>query len=56
MVNQAVDEGRLQRVLDDYLEHRGSFWMLWPGRHTSTKVRVFIDHMCAGLFPAGPGS
>ena len=56
MVNQAVGEGRLQRVLDDYLEHRGSFWMLWPGRHTSTKVRVFIDHMCAGLFPAGPGA
>ncbi len=54
MVNQAVREGRLQRVLDDYLEHRGSFWMLWPSsRHASAKLRVFIDHMCAGLFPAG---
>lgn len=52
MVNQAVHEGRLQRVLDDYLEHRGSFWMLWPSsRHASAKLRVFIDHMCAGLFP-----
>lgn len=55
MVNEAVQQGRLQRVLDDYLEHRGSFWMLWPSsRHASAKLRVFIDHMCAGLFPAGP--
>jgi DNA-binding transcriptional LysR family regulator len=39
---------------DDYLEHRGSFWILWPSsRHASAKLRVFIDHMCAGLFPAG---
>jgi DNA-binding transcriptional LysR family regulator len=54
MVHQAVREGRLQRVLDDYLEHRGSFWMLWPSsRHASAKLRVFIDHMCAQLFPAG---
>ncbi|MDR6577724.1 DNA-binding transcriptional LysR family regulator [Pseudomonas extremaustralis] len=54
MVNQAVEQGRLQRVLDDYLEHRGSFWMLWPSsRHASAKLRVFIDHMCAGLFPVG---
>lgn len=54
MVNQAVAQGRLQRVLDEYLEHRGSFWMLWPSsRHASVKLRVFIDHMCAGLFPAG---
>ena len=56
MVNQAVGAGHLQRVLDDYLEHRGSFWMLWPSsRHASAKLRVFIDHMHAGLFPAGPG-
>jgi len=54
MVNQAVEQGRLQRVLDDYLKHRGSFWMLWPSsRHASAKLRVFIDHMCAGLFPVG---
>ncbi len=52
MVNQAVSEGRLQRVLDDHLEHQGSFWMLWPSsRHASAKLRVFIDHMCARLFP-----
>ncbi|MPR03520.1 LysR family transcriptional regulator [Pseudomonas sp. MAFF 212408] len=54
MVNAAVHQGRLQRVLDDCLEHRGSFWLLWPSsRHASAKLRVFIDHMCAELFPAG---
>lgn len=54
MVNEAVREGRLQRVLDDYLEHCGSFWLLWPSsRHASAKLRVFIDHMYAGLFPVG---
>lgn len=52
MVNHAVAQGHLQRVLDDYLEHQGSFWMLWPSsRHASVKLRVFIDHMCAELFP-----
>ncbi|AZE67948.1 transcriptional regulator, LysR family [Pseudomonas synxantha] len=52
MVNQAVSKGQLQRVLDEHLEHRGSFWLLWPAsRHASAKLRVFIDHMCAGLFP-----
>ncbi|WP_395606699.1 LysR family transcriptional regulator [Pseudomonas sp. B22129] len=55
MVNQAVQQGRLQRVLDDHLEHQGSFWLLWPSsRHASAKLRVFIDHMCARLFPAAP--
>ncbi|WP_439864792.1 LysR family transcriptional regulator [Pseudomonas antarctica] len=55
MVNRAVQQGRLVRVLDDHLEHRGSFWLLWPSsRHASAKLRVFIDHMCAELFPAAP--
>jgi len=52
MVRESVAQGRLLRVLDDYLEHQGSFWMLWPSsRHASSKLRVFIDHMCARLFP-----
>ncbi|QLG92542.1 LysR family transcriptional regulator [Pseudomonas yamanorum] len=53
MVRESVEQGRLQRVLDDYVEHSGSFWMLWPSsRHASAKLRVFIDHMCDQLFPA----
>jgi len=48
-----VEQGRLQRVLDYYLDHSGSFWMLWPSsRHASAKLRVFIDHMGERLFPA----
>ena len=44
---------RLKEHLDYYLEHSGSFWMLWPSsRHASAKLRVFIDHMSARLFPA----
>jgi len=53
MVRESVEQGRLQRVLDPYVEHSGSFWMLWPSsRHASAKLRVFIDHMCDRLFPA----
>ncbi|MFO2462898.1 LysR family transcriptional regulator [Pseudomonas sp. 15FMM2] len=55
MVHEAVEQGRLQRVLDDYLEHSGSFWLLWPSsRHASAKLRVFIDHMSLALFPTAP--
>jgi DNA-binding transcriptional LysR family regulator len=54
MVRESVEQGRLQRVLDDYVEHSASFWMLWPSsRHASAKLRVFIDHMCDRLFPEG---
>lgn len=53
MVRESVEQGRLQRVLDAYLEHSSSFWMLWPSsRHASAKLRVFIDHLCDRLFPA----
>ncbi|NIL16157.1 LysR family transcriptional regulator [Pseudomonas sp. ATCC PTA-122608] len=53
MVRESVEQGRLQRVLDYYLDHSGSFWMLWPSsRHASAKLRVFIDHMGERLFPA----
>jgi DNA-binding transcriptional LysR family regulator len=56
MVRESVEQGRLRLVLDEYLDHRGSFWMLWPSsRYASAKLRVFIDHMCARLFPAGTG-
>ncbi|WP_339528397.1 LysR family transcriptional regulator [Pseudomonas mucidolens] len=55
MVREAVERGRLLRVLDDYLEHSASFWLLWPSsRHASAKLRVFIDHMSVRLFPAEP--
>lgn len=56
MVHEHVRQGRLQRVLDDFLEHTGTFWILWPSsRHAAAKLRVFIDHLCARLFPANDG-
>lgn len=56
MVRESVERGALQHVLDEYLEHNGTFWILWPSsRHAAAKVRVFIDHVCARLFPANKG-
>lgn len=56
MVHEAVARGELQRVLDDHLEHSGTFWVLWPSsRHAAAKLRVFIDHLCARLLPANRG-
>lgn len=56
MVREAVEQGRLQRVLDDCLEYSGTFWMLWPSsRHAAAKLRVFIDHLCVRLFPVNDG-
>lgn len=48
---QALQEGRLERVLPEFTEHRGTLWMLWPSsRHASPKLRALIDyckeHIC----------
>lgn len=52
MIREPVKQGKLLRVLDDHLEHTGTFWILWPSsRHSATKLRVFIDHLSARLFP-----
>ncbi|MDF2396248.1 LysR family transcriptional regulator [Pseudomonas sp. 3MA1] len=56
MVQAAVQRGELQTVLDDYLEHNGVFWVLWPSsRHAAAKVRVLIEHLSERLFPANSG-
>ncbi|QHD00462.1 LysR family transcriptional regulator [Pseudomonas sp. S04] len=56
MVREAVAQGRLVRVLDAHLEHQGTFWILWPSsRYAAAKVRVFIDHLGARLFPLNDG-
>ncbi|WP_285416238.1 LysR family transcriptional regulator [Pseudomonas sp. efr-133-TYG-5] len=52
MTHEAVAQGRLQRVLDAHLAHVGQFWVLWPSsRHATAKLRVFVDHLAARLFP-----
>ncbi|MFJ2321690.1 LysR family transcriptional regulator [Pseudomonas sp. NPDC087817] len=56
MTHEAVAQGRLQRVLDAYLEHTGQFWVLWPSsRHATAKLRFFIDHLSRRLFPDAEG-
>ncbi len=49
------EAGTLVTVLDDFIEHEGTFRLLWPSsRYLSPKLRVFIDFMAANLF-AQPG-
>ncbi|ATH78075.1 LysR family transcriptional regulator [Vreelandella venusta] len=51
MVREGIDKGELVTVLDDYIEHQGTFRMLWPSsKHLAPKLRVFIDFMTAELF------
>ena len=46
LVREALDEGKLRGVLDDHVDGRGQFRMLWPSnRHLSPKVRVFVDFL-----------
>lgn len=56
MTREAEAQGRLRRVLDAHLQHTGQFWVLWPSsRHATAKLRVFIDHLSARLFPETEG-
>ncbi|MNC83130.1 LysR substrate binding domain protein [compost metagenome] len=45
--------GSLVTVLDEFMERRGSFYLLWPsGRQLAPKLRVFIDFMLERVFAA----
>ncbi|HAF51735.1 MAG TPA: LysR family transcriptional regulator, partial [Leclercia adecarboxylata] len=38
-------------VLDKYIDHQGTFRLLWPSsKYLSPKIRVFIDFMVGTLF------
>ena len=51
MVRQAIERGELVSVLDAYVEHQGTFRLLWPSsKHVAPKLRVFIDCMVETLF------
>lgn len=42
---QALQDGKLERVLPEFTDHRGSLWMLWPSaRNATPKLRVLIDY------------
>lgn len=43
-VRDALNDGRLVTVLDEYTTDRNTFALLWPsGRHITPKLRAFID-------------
>lgn len=51
LVRPALQRGDLVSVLDDHVEHQGTFRLLWASsKHLAPKLRVFIDFMGAELF------
>ncbi|QOT79228.1 LysR family transcriptional regulator [Cupriavidus basilensis] len=53
-IREALADGRLRTVLDDYVDRSGTFRVLWPAsRHPSPKLRVFIDFPGERVFPGG---
>ena len=54
LVRDALRDGKLRTVLDEHVDGRGQFRMLWPSnRHLSPKVRAFVDFLPERL-AAGP--
>lgn len=55
MLSEAIDDGRLMRVLPDYEGNRGGIWAVYPSRrHLSLKVRLFVDHIAERFARASP--
>ncbi len=51
-IRDAIADGRLHTVLDQYVQRTGAFHVLWPsGRQASPKIRVFIDFLSERVFP-----
>lgn len=53
VVGEALASGALRTVLDDYVDHSVTFWVMWPAeRNGAAKARVFIDYLdevlCSG--------
>lgn len=49
-VQEPLADGRLYRVLPDYLQQTRTFHILWPAsRHLSPKVRALVDFLCTRL-------
>lgn len=54
-IRRQVDEGALDRVLDEYVEYQGVFRAVWPSsRYLSPKRRAFVDFLAEHLFPKQP--
>lgn len=51
LTREAIADGAIVSVLDNYMQQQGQFWVLWPSnRQMSPKLRVFVDFICAHLF------
>ncbi|KMN05693.1 LysR family transcriptional regulator [Pseudomonas helleri] len=49
-IREPLADGRLQLILENYVEHRGVFYVLWPAsKHPSPKVRALVDFLCARI-------
>ncbi|UTY59265.1 LysR family transcriptional regulator [Massilia sp. erpn] len=54
-VQQALADGALVTVLDEWTGAASIFWVLWPSnRQLLPRVRAFVDFMAAHLLPAAP--
>ena len=52
LLQDAVQRGELVRLLPDFESGSGEIWAVYPSRrHLSLKVRLFVDHIAAGLSP-----
>jgi len=41
---EALQQGKLVRVLNDYIIPHADFWIVWPSsQHLTPKTRAFID-------------
>ncbi|EKT55950.1 LysR family transcriptional regulator [Providencia sneebia] len=51
MTQKAIERGELVTIMDEQIEHQGTFRLLWSSsKHLAPKLRVFIDFMIETLF------
>ncbi|WP_229426471.1 LysR substrate-binding domain-containing protein [Pseudoduganella violacea] len=54
-VRQALADGALATVLDDWTSASSTFWVLWPSnRQLLPRVRAFVDFRAEHLLAATP--
>lgn len=52
-IREPLADGRLRAILMEHVERTGVFHVLWPAsKHSSPKVRAFVDFLCARVFPS----
>ena len=57
LVDDAIDQGELVRVLPGFEAPRGDIWAVYPShRHLSLKVRLFVDHVKSWFDHSNKGS